>query len=252
MATVDPWIPYRRTRPGARARLFCFAHAGGGASTFRSWAEGLPPEVEVCAVQLPGREGRIGEPAFSTMERLIPILADALRPYLDRPFAFFGHSLGSLISFELARELRRRGGVLPLHLFASGCRAPGFSDLDIIHDKSDAELLERLRALGGIDDALLAHDELMQILLPTLRADASVSETYVLAAEPPLDGALTVLGGLDDPRTKPEGLAAWRAQTRGPFALAMFPGGHFFLRGQQAEVLNLIADGLRTSLRQAS
>jgi medium-chain acyl-[acyl-carrier-protein] hydrolase len=242
----DTWLPYRRPRPGARLRLFCFPYAGGGATTYRGFGDELPPHVEVAAVQLPGREARVREPPIAAMARLIPQLADALapgpRPAL--PFAFFGHSMGALIAFELARELRRREREMPRHLVVSACPAPHLPDDEATHTLPDAELIARLRELGGMSEEVLAHQELMEMILPVFRADAAVTETYLYTEETPLDVPITALGGLDDKRVTPVDVDAWRQHTRAAFARASVPGGHFFLQTARSTVLTLVARAL--------
>jgi len=244
---VDVWLPYRRPRPGARVRLFCFPFAGGGASVFHDFQEGLPPHVEVLAVQLPGREGRLAEALVPEMTRLVPMIADSLTPHLTLPFALLGCSMGARIAFELARELRRRGVLAGtasatsrlLHLFALACPAPHLSDDDVAHTLPDAALIERLRTLGGMREEVLAHRELMELLLPVFRADAAVTETYACADEPPLDAPLTVIGGLSDAKVDRAALDAWRQHTTGAFALALVPGGHLFVQTARARQMVL-------------
>src|SRR5205814_4666171 len=185
--TVDSWIQYYQSKPQACLRLFCFPYAGGGASIFRTWSENLPPEIEACPIQLPGRESRLLEAPFSQLFSLIEPVAQALLPYLDMPCAFFGHSMGALVSFELARYLRRQHGLSPVHLFVSGRRAPQLSDPDPpIHPLPEAEFLEELRSLKGTPEEVLQNTELLQLLLPLLRADFAVCETYAYAPETPL------------------------------------------------------------------
>jgi medium-chain acyl-[acyl-carrier-protein] hydrolase len=247
MGATDPWIPYRWPRPTARVRLLCLPHAGAGASIFRAWADGFPDDVEVAAVQLPGREARIGEAPIAAMRDLVPRLTDAVRPYVDLPFAIFGHSMGALVGFELARELRRRSLPRPFHLFASACRAPQFPDRDVVHHLPDAELVAHLRALGGASEAVLANDELMQLVLPALRADAAVTETYAPTDEPPLGCPITVFGGREDPKTAHPELDGWREHTLGAFALEYFPGDHFFLQSARPDLHRTILRALRAS-----
>ncbi|WP_420130678.1 thioesterase II family protein [Longimicrobium sp.] len=235
--------------PRARLRLFCIAHAGGGASAFRGWADALPPEVEVCLVQLPGRENRIMETPFERVGPLVEALADAVQPYLTLPFALFGHSNGALISFELARTLRARGRPGPVHLFASGRRAPDVAaDSPPIHHLPDAEFLADLQELGGLPAELLAHQELLALLVPTLRADVAIHETYEFAEQPPLACPITAYGGLTDPRVPRGQSEAWARHTAGSFVLRMFPGGHFFLIDDRAVFLRTLASDLHQVL----
>ncbi len=226
----DPWLPYRRPRPGARVRLFCFPFAGGGASAYRTWQDELPASIEVCAVQLPARENRLGDAPVGDMARLVSMIADGLHAHLAQPFAFFGHSMGAVISFELARELRRRGGLRPVHLFASACPAPHIPDTDATHDLPEAELIEYMRKLGGMSEEVLQHRELMEMILPVFRADTSITETYQHATEPPLEVPFTTFGGLEDQKATRDDLDAWRQHTHGAFSLRMVPGGHFYIQ----------------------
>ena len=237
----DPWLPYRKPRPGARVRLFCFPYAGGGASLYRTWQEDLPSSIEVCAVQLPGREGRLRDAPVAEMARLVPMIADGLGAHLAQPFALFGHSMGAAISFELARELRRRGGPRPVHLFASACPAPHLPDTDATHGLPEAEIIEQMRALGGMSEELLQNREMMEMILPVFRADASVTETYAHATEAPLEVPLTAFGGLEDAKATRTEMEAWRQHTSRAFALAMMPGGHFAIqREARGAVLGVV------------
>lgn len=241
----DPWLPYRKPRPvPAKVRLFCLPYAGGGASLYRPWQEALPQTIEVCAVQLPGREGRLREAPIAALKALVPIIADGLAPSLATgAFAFFGHSMGAILAFELARELRRRGKPSPTHLFASACPAPHIPDEDWTHELPDAELVERLRELGGMSEEVLAHRELMEMILPVFRADAAVTETYRHAEEPPLDVPITAFGGLADAKATPADMEAWRRHTQSTFVRALVPGGHFYLQdpAARAPVLTVVA-----------
>ncbi|HEX2079482.1 MAG TPA: thioesterase domain-containing protein [Longimicrobium sp.] len=249
--STDRWITRPRPSPRARLRLLCLPHAGGGASSFRGWADALPPEVEVCPVQLPGRENRVAEPAFDRVPPLVEALADAVEPLLSLPFALFGHSNGALIGFELARTLRARGRPGPAHLFASGRRAPDLpSGRPPTHHLPDAEFLAELQALGGVPAQILEHPELLAMLLPTLRADVAIHETYAFHEEPPLASPITAYGGLADPRVSREQLEGWGRHTAGPFVMRLFPGGHFYLQEQQrTAVLRTLAADLQGVLR---
>src|SRR5947209_14514516 len=156
----SPWFQVAHPRPAARRRLFCLAHAGGGAALFRGWGERLPGSVEVVAVQPPGREGRFREPPFTDWRPLVAELADAIRPLLDKPFALFGHSLGALLAYELARRLRDLGGKQPDHLFAAALAAPHLPNRrEPTHTYADADFRESLRRRGGTPPAVLGHAE---------------------------------------------------------------------------------------------
>lgn len=248
--TPERWITRPRPQPRARLRLFCLAHAGGGASAFRGWADVLPAEVEVCPVQLPGRENRIGERAFDRLEPLVDALADAIDGFLDRPFALFGHSNGALIGFELARALRARGRPGPAHMFPSGRRAPDLpADRAPIHTHPEAEFLAELQELGGIPPQLLEHRELLEMIVPTLRADVAIHETYAFAEQPPLDVGATGYGGLADPKVSRAQMEAWARHFAGPFTLRMFPGGHFYLQDDRDTTLRTLSGDLLGLLR---
>jgi medium-chain acyl-[acyl-carrier-protein] hydrolase len=241
------WLAYREVNPRARLRLFCFPYAGGGASAYRGWAAALPADVEVCPVQLPGRESRLREPAFERPEPLIAALADLLQGHLDLPFAFFGHSMGAMISFELAREQRRRGAPLPLHLFVSARRAPQVpAREEPIHDLPEPEFLAKLRELNGTPEEVLQHAELMRLLMPVLRADFAVNETYGYRQEEPLGMGISAFGGLGDHEVTRDDLALWSEHTRGPFRLRMLPGDHFFLHSGR----DLIAESMARDLAE--
>lgn len=225
--------------------MFCFPYAGGGASIYRGWAAALPPDVEVCPVQLPGREGRLREPPFDRLGPLIEAAAEALAPHFGMPFVFFGHSMGAMIGFELARELRRRGGPLPLHLFAAGRRAPQVpSREEPIHDLPDEQFFAELRNLNGTPEEVLQHAELMRLLCPILRADFAVNETYTFAPGEPFDFGISAFGGLGDADITRDDLSGWQAHTRGRFRLRMLPGDHFFLHGARDLILEATARDL--------
>ena len=245
-AAFDSWIPFRKPRLEARLRLFCFPYAGAGALIFRNWSESLPADVEVCPVQLPGRGTRLTERPFTQLSPLVEALAQGLVPLLDRPFAFFGHSLGALISFELARRVRRRYGLHPVRLFVSAGRAPQIPNRGPpIHVLPEKEFLAELRRLNGTPGELLDHQELMEIMLPILRADFALYETYVYSNEPPLNCPISAFGGLQDRRVNDSDLEAWCAQTSVSFSLRMFPGDHFFLT--QPLLLRVLSKELQQS-----
>jgi medium-chain acyl-[acyl-carrier-protein] hydrolase len=236
------WLSGAVPRPDARLRLFCFPYAGGGAGEFRSWSDALGQDVEVYPVQLPGRENRVSEAAFDTLDPLLEAIIDVFWKRWRAPFALFGHSMGALVAFELARELRRRLGVSPARLILSGRCAPRYRDpTRPVHLLPEAEFIERLRELNGTPEEVFENAEMRELFFPTLRADFAVCERYRYQKETPLDCPITVLGGSRDEEHPPELLEEWRGETNGPFALHMFPGDHFFIRTARQPVLATVA-----------
>ncbi len=226
--------------PGADAatedRLFCFPHAGGGSI----WFPGKLPGVALCPARLPGRESRLAEEPFQRMGPLIDALASAIDPFLDRPFSFFGHSMGAAIAFELARELRRRGRPLPRVLVASAARAPQFRRNYVPPPPpTDEEFLSELRRLQGIP---IDAPFLPSVLLPALRADATLYRNYIYTEDAPLPFPIRAYGGLDDERITTEHLAAWGEQTTAGFRIRQFSGGHFYYRKNDAFLQTLAED----------
>jgi medium-chain acyl-[acyl-carrier-protein] hydrolase len=235
MSTVlSPWIAAPRP-PATAFRLFCFPHAGGGALLFRQWLTLVPPGLAVLPVQLPGREERYREPALTDFDALLDAAQAALDGHAQRPFGLFGHSMGAIIAFELARRMA------PDHLFVSACRAPHLHDSWPARSTLPTEDLAReLTRLGGTPLAVSADDRLLRLLEPTLRADFMMCERYQPAPGRPLQCPIGAFGGADDAETPEESLRAWRVHTGGPFTLRTFPGGHFYLRDHAAELLAMI------------
>lgn len=242
-ARPSPWILPAHIKGGMR--LFCIPYAGGGPSVFRTWSQHLPVDVEVCAVHLPGREIRVNEPAIGNLLYLVRELSDALEPYLDLPYALFGHSIGGLVSFELVRELRRRHGVEPFHLFISGCPSPQLRNTDPMYDLPEVEFLARLQQLNGTPPEVMSHPELMMLMVPTLRADFSLRDTYRYGVEPPLTCPISAFGGMQDEEVGYEQLEGWREHTTARFHVCLFQGNHFFLRTAQTAVLEAVTASLR-------
>lgn len=243
------WFPPspRAEKPGLR--LFCFPYAGAGSVAYRPWAASLP-EVEIRPVLLPGRETRLREQPLQDPQQLIAILAAEIQPFLDRPFAFFGHSLGALIAFALARRLRSLPAPLPVHLFLSGRRAPhcpdGRSPLSSLPDTAFIQGVQQ--RYNGIPQPILQEPELMALFLPMLRADFSLLENFRIEAEEPFDFPISVFGGTQDPGASSDDLAGWRIYTTSTFSQSMFPGDHFFIQSQRALLLQAIAQDLAPHL----
>ena len=220
-------------------RLFCFPHAGGGPAAFKSWAEMLPPVIAVVPMRPPPRS----KP--KTMADLVAALADTIERYLDQPFAFFGHSMGAIAAFELARYLRRRNLPLPRMLVASAARAPRFRlGHEPPPEPGEAEFVEALRRLEGTPREILDDPDLLRLILPALREDAAIYRNYIYREEPPLDCPIRAYGGADDPNVNREHLEAWEAETTCGFAARIFPGGHFYLQTDWRSFLAALAKDL--------
>ncbi|MCT9930191.1 alpha/beta fold hydrolase [Planotetraspora sp. A-T 1434] len=248
---ADVWIRrFHPAREGA-ARLVCFPHAGGSASAYYSLSAALSPHVEVLALQYPGRQDRRKEPLVTDLATLCGQAAEALRhlspsgPDASQglPVAFFGHSMGAIVAFEIAR---RFDGVTAL--FASGRRAPSRTRHEDVHLRADAQVMKELNALQGTESAVLMDEEMLELILPAVRADYTAIETYRYAEGPGLTCPIVALVGDADPLTTLEEARAWREHTTGPFDLRVFPGGHFFLGDHETAVRDVI----RTSLRAGS
>ncbi len=247
------WLLFRAgaARRDAPVRLVCFHYAGSGASMFQNWAAAMPDAVDLMAVQLPGRESRLDEPLLSSMDQVAPPIVDALFPLLERPFAFFGHSTGALIGFEVARRLRRRGWPQPRLLIVSAQNAPDMRPPVIRHLLPDAEFIEVLRRCNGTPDAILGDPVWVELLLPRIRADGAVFETYRYERQPPLDCRIVAFAGTGDPLVSDEGIAGWARETRGGFERRIFVGDHFFIHSQEESVLAEINRELEPLLHEA-
>jgi medium-chain acyl-[acyl-carrier-protein] hydrolase len=240
---ADRWLPFP-ARPGSELHLFCLPHAGAGAATYRSWGQQLPRSITVCPVQPPGREHRFRERPYERLQPMVEDLAEAIIPVLTKPFALFGHSLGAIGAFELARVLRRYGGPQPVHLFLSARIAPDLRDhRPLLHIAPRDQLVAALQRFGGIPSAMVGSD-LLDAMLPLLRADLAANETYQYEEGPPLDMPITVFGGTQDTKARPDELKAWRAHTTGQFRLCLIPGGHFFVTEKRDLLIRHILEGL--------
>jgi len=237
------WVYQTPARTNCRLRLFCFPYAGGGAAVYRLWAAAMPPDVELCRIQLPGRESRLSERPMDRLPALVNELMAATRPLLDVPFAFFGHSMGALVSFELARALRREYGLAAEHLFASAWRAPQLPLGTQLHRLPESEFIDRLQArFSGIPEGVLRDRELLDMMLPVLRADLAVCETYEYSDEAPFGCPISVFGGVDDHWVNASELAAWSVHTTRSMNVTMFPGDHFFISDGRQRVPQQVAE----------
>jgi medium-chain acyl-[acyl-carrier-protein] hydrolase len=253
VSTISPWVIAPQLSSQTRLRLFCFPYAGGGASMFHAWARSLPASVAIHPIQLPGRESRLHEPPFTRIGPLVRALAETLLPHCDLPFALFGHSMGALISFELARTLREQYGLSPAHLFVSAHRAPQIPNPDpTVYLLPEQAFIEKLRRMNGTSKDVLGNAELMALLLPTLRADFTICGTYIYTDGPALDCPISAFVGTQDSIASYAQVEAWREQTRRAFSLRLIPGNHFFLHSAQPLLLWAIGQELRQILDGAS
>ncbi len=241
------WIVRTRISHTPRLRLFVFASAGRGPAMFRPWAPHIHPDVDLCIVQLPGREARWNESPLLDLGEVCRAVAEAMRHDLDRPFALFGHSLGALIAFEVSRHLRLSMKVIPRALLVAAHRAPHLPNpLPRIGRLPDPEFLQSLNArYGGLPEAAMAHKELMDLILPTLKADYDMAENYRYADGEPLPCAISVFGGVDDQHVSEEELVSWRRHTSATFRHRMMPGGHFFVDHMRGSLIPLLLGDLQ-------
>ena len=251
---TTPWVCGGRITSKARCRLFCLPHSGSGASQFASWQKLLPPVLDICPIQLPGRENRLREAPLTQIHRIAEILAAELKPYLDRPYILYGYSTGALIAFELARQLRRQKAAPAVSLFTLARPAAHLAQTKSpLRQLPDETFLRELsRRFNGMSPVILQDRELMELLLPTLRADITALETYIYREEEPLDCPIRAFGGSFDATTTEEELRGWRRHTKRSFELSMFPGDHFFIRSNQTSVLDAIVKDIPPELPRFS
>jgi medium-chain acyl-[acyl-carrier-protein] hydrolase len=245
----DTWFVRPDPNPAAEIRFFCFHAAGFGASMFVPWNKHLRTDVDFCIVQLPGRESRLREQPFNNVFPLIDALENVIYPLLDKPFALFGYSMGSLIAFELARRLRQSYSLEPEHLFFSSRRSPDVAEkLPLITGLDNQDFINEIqKRFQSIPQVILNDPELLDLFLPTLRADFSLLETYSYHAESPFQCPITVMGGANDRITSAEDLDGWNIHTYGTFEKKLFLGGHFFHTSNLESVIQTVKDRLFTT-----
>lgn len=248
----SPWLIHT-PRPGSSLRLYCFAYAGGSAHVFAGWQAQLPPQIEVAAIQLPGRAARMAEAPPASIAQIVEQLAPVIASQDVPRFAFFGHSLGALVAFELARHMAARGMRQPEHLFASACNPPQHRGKSrMLHQLPDQAFLDALAEYDGTPPEVLQHRELMELMMPTLRADFRLAEGYAYAPGPLLAMPMTVLCGQQDQYVDVERAALWQSETLGACATEVFDGGHFFLTAERQAALAHVSRQLLPGQRAAA
>lgn len=240
----SPWL-VRKPGISPDLRLFCFSYAGGNASSYDAWQAELDERIEVCAIQLPGRGSRYREAPCTSMSAILNPVADILLAESEVPYAFFGHSLGALLAFEMTRLCKRRYMPLPVHLFVSGCAAPQCRNpSQDLHKLPDDELIVSLNEYNGTPPEILAHSELMKLVLPTVRADFSLAETYQYKPGDQLNVPITVFSGRMDTHVTAEQAQGWQKETKAPINIRWCAGDHFFIKSER----NLVLDCLNSEL----
>lgn len=237
---ASEWLQREEPLASPRCRVFCFPYAGGSSAIYRGWQAALPASTEVLALQLPGRGRRFNAVPIASIPRLIGPLADLVAPLMDRPCLFFGHSNGALIAYALAIELSKRSAALPHHLVLSAKRPPHFRPSETTYDLPTPQMIEKLRDFGGTPPEILADPELLEIILPALRADIAMGETYRHEPAPPLPCGVSLMGGTGDAKVPLDDLRQWdRYFSRTP-AVHVFEGGHFFIHSARDAVLRTL------------
>lgn len=240
------WCVTPKPNPSAKIRLFCFPYAGGGPATFSGWERSLPKNIELVAIQPPGRGSHLLDSCIDDMTQMVTQLIRMISPLLDKPYVFFGHSLGSKIAFELLRHLKAHNYPLPKHFIASGSKGPKEqSEKRAIYALSDNQFIAELERLNGTPKEILQNRELMEILLPMLKADFKIAHTYQCNRDEKFNCDVTVFGGTQDKDVSNEDLAAWCELFSQNSEIHRFEGGHFFVDSLQEEVLDKVTHILK-------
>jgi len=245
---LNRWVTCPFPQPDAALRIFCLPFAGGGATIYRDWGKLLGSTIEVCPIQLPGRESRFSEPAFTEAQALAQALSNQLQPYKDKPFVLYGHSMGALVAFELTRVLQDAGFKMPETLILGAHRAAHLPRTrETFYSLDDKTFIQKLQRFGGFPEEVLASEELMQLLMPTLKADFKLCDTYVYSDQEPLNCPIHVFSGATDREAPYDVMEAWRQHSSIGTQMHVFQAGHFFIRSDRERVMNTLKTILRLS-----
>ncbi|MFF8960076.1 thioesterase II family protein [Streptomyces sp. NPDC014894] len=244
------WVRRYHAADESPIQLVCLPHAGGSASFYFPMSQSLAPAVDVLSVQYPGRQDRRSEPGITDIGVFADRLTEQLVPWLDRPMALFGHSMGAILAFEVTRRLERDHGAAPVRVFASGRRSPASHRHETVHLRDDDGIVAEMRELSGTDARILGDEEVLRMVLPAIRTDYTAIENYRAAADDRIDTPITVLTGDADPRTSREEADAWKGHTTGEYDIHRFPGGHFFLANHQQSIMKIVSEQLSAAVRQ--
>jgi medium-chain acyl-[acyl-carrier-protein] hydrolase len=246
----NQWLKVFKPIPNARLRLFCLPFAGGGAQFFCDWHEYLPRSIELCAIQLPGRENRILEKPIMTLADLVDAIIKGVKEWIGKPYAIFGHSMGALLGYELTQAIRIAGLPQPYHLLISGRSAPYLPQvLPPIHNLPDDQFIKEIKDLNGTPNEVMGSQELLKMIMPVLRTDFKLCETYTYNNGPPLACSITAYGGLQDHTVSRDEVDAWRQLTIGSFTIRMFPGDHFYIQTSRSLFFRFLTHDLLTIIK---
>ncbi len=247
---VKQWVTFPKPQPHAQLRLFCLPFAGGGASIYRSWVNQLSPNIEVCPIQLPARENRYSESAITDAKLMANLVMKELLPFINKPYAIFGHSMGALLAFEVCRSLQAGGHVLPKVVFLSAHRAPHLPrKRDLLYLLPENQFIDRLKAYGGFPDEILNNQEFLNFILPIMRSDMTLCDLYQYEEkELSLNIHFELFVGEQDPEVGFNEMSPWAIHTNQSSSLTTFKGGHFFLRSHESEVIESIKNKIELSV----
>lgn len=244
--SASSWLSFPNSNTEADLRLFCFPYAGGGAHIFHPWQEKMSSRIEICTVQMPGRGARFTDKPHSDYKTVINELVPVMSGFMDKPYALFGHSMGTLLAYELAQAMQSRGLPQPVHLFVAGRRAMHIGPFgELTHELTDEFLIGRLRKLKGTPDEVLDNRELMNLILPAIRADFKLCDSYRYnERHQKLTVDITAFEGVNDFKAQGADISAWQELTLGNFQSRQLPGDHFFIHSSEQALVRLIDDEL--------